>query len=323
MTIRDFATADEGEYFAVIEGQCGTIKTAYMAMNLEVLDLTITQQPENSSACNNENIELNMTATTGSTKTIEYQWYKNGAQINDGAKYLGTKASKLTIRTVNTGDAGTYHCVATLSGTTINQRSANAIVSVLNAPRMTQDLADAEFTEESAMLLEVVVESNTNEMLTYIWYKDGSQIASGSALSGEKITYSKEEAEMEDIGYYMVVVTGACGSVESYQAEITIVPKTTDIAEVVSGGFRLSSPAPNPVNGESYVNYYVAKSGMVRMVLTDMLGSKSIELLNTNMNTGEYRININSSSLNLTTGVYYLIMESNGRTLMQKVSVVR
>ncbi|MCO5249950.1 MAG: T9SS type A sorting domain-containing protein [Candidatus Kapabacteria bacterium] len=64
-------------------------------------------------------------------------------------------------------------------------------------------------------------------------------------------------------------------------------------------------------------------SAQVRVSLTDAIGSKAIELSNEYKAIGQYNLNINSSTLNLTSGTYFLILESNGKRLMQKVSVVK
>jgi ABC-type transporter Mla subunit MlaD len=67
----------------------------------------------------------------------------------------------------------------------------------------------------------------------------------------------------------------------------------------------------------------VPANAQVRVTLTDAIGSKAIELSNEYKANGEYNLNINSSTLNLSSGTYFLILESNGKRLMQKVSVVK
>jgi len=323
LTIRNFRAIDEGEYYAVITGQCGTVQTKYMNMELEQLSIAFSKQPENVAECVGMDVTLEAMATTQSTKNITYRWSKGATPLTDDAKYSGTMTRRLTIRGLEAADAGAYTVTATLEGTTVSQKSAEAVVAVVLGPTITQDLEDMEVEEGEQIMLQIVAESSPNEVLSYILYFTGENIQSGTAISGEPIVWTKENAQPEDGGFYWFIVTNNCGDVESYQAEVSITSGTTDVTDVSSAGFILSAPTPNPVNGDAQVSYYVPVSAQVRVSLTDAIGSKAIELSNEYKAKGQYNLNINSSNLNLTSGTYFLILESNGRRLMQKVSVVK
>ena len=47
---------------------------------------------------------------TGHIGVPSYFWQKNGAIINDGAKYTGTKTATLTVMTMNNDDNGVFSC---------------------------------------------------------------------------------------------------------------------------------------------------------------------------------------------------------------------
>ncbi|MCO5249947.1 MAG: immunoglobulin domain-containing protein [Candidatus Kapabacteria bacterium] len=121
LTIRNFRGIDEGEYYAVIEGLCGTVQTKYMNMELEQLGIASTQQPENATECVNSDVTLEAMATTQSTKNIIYRWSKDATPLTDNAKYNGTMTRSLTIKGIDADDAGTYSVTATLEGTTVSQ----------------------------------------------------------------------------------------------------------------------------------------------------------------------------------------------------------
>ncbi|MCO5249946.1 MAG: GEVED domain-containing protein [Candidatus Kapabacteria bacterium] len=323
LTIRNFRGIDEGEYYAVIEGLCGTVQTKYMNMELEQLGIAFTQQPENATECVNSDVTLEAMATTQSTKNIIYRWSKDATPLTDNAKYSGTMTRSLTIKGIDADDAGTYSVTATLEGTTVSLKSAEAVVAALLGPTITEDLEDIEVEEGEQIMLQIVAVSNPNEVLNYILYLSGESIYSGTAISGEPIVWTKDNAQPEDAGFYMFMVTNNCGDVESEQIEVAVTSGTTDVTDVSSGGYILSAPTPNPVNGDAQVSYYVPVSAQVRVSLTDAIGSKAIELSNEYKAIGQYNLNINSSTLNLTSGTYFLILESNGKRLMQKVSVVK
>jgi hypothetical protein len=323
LTIRNFRAIDEGEYYAIIIGQCGTVQTMYMNLELEQLSIAFTEQPENVAECVGMDITLEARATTQSTKNITYRWSKGATPLTDDAKYSGTMTRRLTIRGIDVPDAGAYSVTATLEGTTISQKSAEAVVAPVLGPTITQDIEDMEIEEGEQIMLQIVAESSPNEVLSYTLYFTGENIQSGTAISGEPIVWTKDNAQPEDGGYYWFVVSNNCGDVDSYQADVSITSGTTSVSDVSSGGFILSAPTPNPVNGDAQVSYYVPAAAQVRVTLTNAIGSIAIELANEYKASGEYNLNINSSSMNLTSGTYFLILESNGRRLMQKVSVVK
>jgi hypothetical protein len=323
LTIRNFVGRDEGEYYAIITGLCGTVQTKYMSMELEQLGIAYTQQPENIDECVGTNVTLEAMATTQSTKKITYLWSKGTTPLTNNAKYSGTTTRSMTIKGIEAADAGAYSVTATLEGTTVSLKSAEAVVAPLLGPTITQDLEDTEVEEGEQIMIQLVAESNPNEVLSYTLYLSGESIESGTAISGEPIVWTKDNAQPEDAGFYMFVISNNCGDVESYQAEVSVTPGTTDVTDVSSGGYILSAPTPNPVNGDAQVSYYVPANAQVRVTLTDAIGSKAIELSNEYRVSGEYNFNINSSTLNLTSGTYFLILESNGKRLMQKVSVVK
>ncbi|PKL84423.1 MAG: hypothetical protein CVV22_13080, partial [Ignavibacteriae bacterium HGW-Ignavibacteriae-1] len=167
LTIRNFSSKDEGEYYAIITGLCGTVQTKYMSMELEQLGIAYSEQPQNIAECVNTDVTLVAMATTQSTKKITYLWSKGTTPLTDDAKYRGTTTRSLTIKGIEAADAGAYSVTATLVGTTVSLKSAEAVVAPLLGPTITQDLEDMEVEEGEQIMIQLVAESNPNEVLSY------------------------------------------------------------------------------------------------------------------------------------------------------------
>jgi hypothetical protein len=158
----------------------------------------------------------------------------------------------------------------------------------------------------------------TDPSLQYQWYKDGT-ILSNSTNS----VYSKNQAEVSDEGFYWCTVINDCGNVVSAQVRVDITTGTTDVSDVQSNGFSLSVSSPSPVNEIANVRYYIPNIANVKISLSDIQGSFETELINQIISAGEHFIAINTNQLNISSGTYFLKLESKGVLLVQKVVVIK
>lgn len=165
---------------------------------------SITQQPTNQTVNEGGTLTLSVVASNATG----YQWKKDGEDISSATSATYTKQS------VAPSDAGSYTCVVSGEvGTSVTSDAATVTVNAL--PVITQQPANQEITEGSALTLSVVATGATG----YQWKKGEEVIPDATAA-----TYTKEGATTADAGSYTCVVTGAGGSVTSNAATVTVNP---------------------------------------------------------------------------------------------------
>jgi hypothetical protein len=85
--------------------------------------------------------------------------------------------------------------------------------------------------------------------------------------------------------------------------------------------FSLFQNYPNPFNPVTNINFSIPKSGMVKLVVYDILGKQVYELVNGNYNAGSYKVDFNASFLS--SGVYFYKIEAEGFTDVKKMMLVK
>lgn len=91
--------------------------------------------------------------------------------------------------------------------------------------------------------------------------------------------------------------------------------------EVIS--YALGQNYPNPFNPETVISYSIAKDGLVRIKLYDMLGKELGTLVNNFRTAGTYKVELNADNFGLSTGIYYYKLESNGFIDTKKMILVK
>ena len=79
--------------------------------------------------------------------------------------------------------------------------------------------------------------------------------------------------------------------------------------ENIAYKYRLNTNYPNPFNPKTKISYSLAKSGITRLAVYDVLGRLMNVLVNEYKSSGEYTVEFNGS--HLSSGVYIYRLESN------------
>lgn len=74
--------------------------------------------------------------------------------------------------------------------------------------------------------------------------------------------------------------------------------------------YSLSQNYPNPFNPETTINICVPVTSRINLTLFDLLGNRISELLDEEKTPGNYSLNISSEKLNLASGVYFVLMQT-------------
>jgi hypothetical protein len=78
---------------------------------------------------------------------------------------------------------------------------------------------------------------------------------------------------------------------------------------------------PNPFNPRTLIKYNIASEGNVTIKIFDMLGRELAVLVNEYKQAGNYSAEFDGS--NLSSGVYYYVLESNGQREVRKMALVK
>ncbi len=85
--------------------------------------------------------------------------------------------------------------------------------------------------------------------------------------------------------------------------------------------FELYQNYPNPFNPVTKIKFDVPKSGFTTLKVYDATGSEVSTLVSDNLETGKYTVDFDAS--NLSSGIYYYRLESNGQIKTNKMSLVK
>jgi hypothetical protein len=108
------------------------------------------------------------------------------------------------------------------------------------------------------------------------------------------------------------------GAISRYGVPLSgIIP----ISNEVPASYNLSQNYPNPFNPVTKINFALPKSGLVTLKIYDILGKEVALLLNETRNAGTYSFEFNAS--NLSSGIYFYKLESNGFTDIKKMMLVK
>lgn len=208
LSIPNSTLADAGSYNCVVTGNCGTVTSNTVAVNITPAT-AFTTQPVSQSACVGSNITFSVVAA-GSN--LSYQWKK-------GNTVVGTNAPSLTLNSITGADVGSYTC--TISGTCGSSVVSNtATLSVVNSASISQQPQAQQVCLNGPLTLSVIGTGGNNT--TYQWRKGGNNINGATGA-----TYTVNTVAANDAGTYDVVITGSCGTITSASVAVSLLESTT------------------------------------------------------------------------------------------------
>ena len=88
----------------------------------------------------------------------------------------------------------------------------------------------------------------------------------------------------------------------------------------------LNPSYPNPFNPNTKISFDLPKSSKVKLQIVDINGRGIANLLSNSLNSGTYNVNWNGTSdsgVNMSSGIYFIILNVDGSILTQKLSLIR
>ena len=120
---------------------------------------------------------------------------------------------------------------------------------------------------------------------------------------------------------YYVTALDSIGLESTPSDTIVGVPLTGAVEETSPYTFRLHQNFPNPFNPSTQIKYEVAHRGDVELSVYDLLGRKIATLVNEKKSAGTYVAYWHAS--NMSSGVYYVQLRSDGRVATQRAMLVK
>jgi hypothetical protein len=187
---------------------------------------SITQQPtDQTQYLGTKNVHFEVTVPGDS---LSYQWRKNGVNLSNGGNIEAATTRKLTIHNVTTADVGLYSARVTNPCGSVD--SSAAWLTVVPPPSCTAPSISQQPVSHAVEMGESVsfkVTASGDSPLSYQWYSDLAGIISddGGSIYGATTSELWVYNVIDDYAHdYWVRVSNSCGSVDSSQAWLTVVP---------------------------------------------------------------------------------------------------
>lgn len=287
LTINSATTADSGNYTVTVSHPTlGSAVTSGIAVG------TVVDPDERSGVRVFPAGKGATLSVVGINKAQQFQWYKSGIIISNGAKYKGANTAKLGINALNNADAGEYEC-RTMIGSDEVIYSTQALV-VVTAPD-SKVVAEGDSLELEALHPYGGSTLVTPADFTYQWFK-GKTLLPGQ--TNKLLTFAN--AVMSDFGAYSCLVTyTGVPAVLSPPATVTTVNPARRLVNVNAGKkAALSFKKPFSFAGKG-VSYRWSKDGIVLTEGAKYVGTAKDSLTINNAalaDAGEYECEIYYSS---------------------------
>ncbi len=100
-----------------------------------------------------------------------------------------------------------------------------------------------------------------------------------------------------------------------------------NISSAAPDNFKLFQNYPNPFNPTTNIKFNIQSKSFVNLSVYDMSGKFITKLIDKNMNEGSYEVNFDAEELNLSSGIYFYIMnaynEKSSFTSSQKMILIK
>jgi hypothetical protein len=228
LTITDVQTNNSGTYTVIITNIAGMVTSSNAVLTVASPPV-IEIQPTNQAMAVGSTAILAVTAV--GTEPLNYQWQINGTNLVDGTDPVngditsGSTTNMLTISNAQTNNSGNYTVIVTNIAGSVT--SSNAVLTVTNMPPTVTVQPMSQTVAVGTTVTFSVYGTGTSPFF-FQWQKDGANLVDGTTISGSTISGSTNymltisDAQMNDSGNYLLIVTNYGGSVTSSVAVLTV-----------------------------------------------------------------------------------------------------
>lgn len=298
------------DFWVKITGLCGDATSERQRIRL--VNLAVQSISADTSVCEGGTATLSVKATSSATD-LDYTWYFNEGEISN------SNANTLVLSEIPAFRGGEYSVKITERNSGYSIMSNNVKVNVYTRPVITLE-PNAAYSVNASDPVELRVEVAPTFPVTYQWYHDGNPIADAKSNVYEFPVFTVAET-----GTYYCKLTNDCGETVTRNIKVELLNSKylASVTDATMNGYVLSAPVPNPVANNSVIKYFVPEVSDVKITLLDASGKAIATILNELINEGQHEVRFDAQSYNLSSGVYYYLLESNNASLLNKIIIAK
>ncbi|MEI6091750.1 MAG: GEVED domain-containing protein [bacterium] len=325
--LKDADICKPGDFYYIrIISECGTVYSDPFVI-AKTPEVVFRDHPANTNPCPNADVIFVANAIAPEGFNLTYKWMKDGVDLTNGIKYNGANTNKLQVFGVQLSDEGNYVCVATIPEVPTSKNSSVGILKLKDIPTATAE-GQTEITTKRGNNITLHVNFvKGSEPLTVKWTYNGELIkeALWSQYDGEKLlTVLLENVIESQSGEYKCVLENECDKTEIvYNITITKWDEAGSVEVISENGYSLYNCAPNPSNGSTKIKFEMAKTDNAVINLIDQSGRTVSELFNGVANKGMNILDVNTNRLNVSAGMYFYTITTNGFSASMPMVIVK
>lgn len=313
-TLAIIADADANGSFTII------LPTISVEAGISPDDFYIKTVDENGNPVAVNNIVLTISEGTLSTYTVN----TNSSGISPDVTVIGGTGSGIISATASVvmPQGITYTCVGkqrlVIAMPTIAERKVLADWGALPVEltsfianstnrNVTLTWSTASETNNSGFDIERKLSGNSN------WTKAGNVAGKGTTSSVQNYSFTDRNLASGTYSYRLKQI--------DFNGNFEYFNLSSDVEVGTPDKYNLSQNYPNPFNPSTKINYDLAKEGFVSIKVFDNLGREVATLVNDFKSAGFYTVEFNAAQL--TSGLYFYKMETNGFTKVLKMSLIK
>ncbi len=302
-------------YFVKIQGQCGTVFSNPFVIS-ETPEVVFRDNPADVRTCLGEDVVFTANAIAPTGFALTYKWTKDGADLANDAKFNGVTTNKLQIFNVQTTDLGNYVCIAEILSIPTSKNSNIGLLSLKEVPDgKVNGLADITTKRGNDVIMKVDLLKG-EQPITVKWYykevllKEGLWDQFGGQLL---LTLALENVNENQSGQYKCVLVNECAETELvFNLVVTKWDEAGSVEVISENGYALYACMPNPSNGSTKIRFEMPETNNAVITLVDQTGRKVSTLFNAVANKGMNVLEVNTESLNVSSGIYFYMISANG-----------
>ncbi len=152
-------------------------------------------------------------------------------------------------------------------------------------------------------------------------YQDGASVGG--------VAYEDDTYKMVYFAFPMEAVSGTSGTTDRHQIVASVLSwfDVVSVEDEMTGSFelpddfRIESAYPNPFNPSTTLNITVPQSSKIKLNIYDRLGRLVTSLANETVEAGHHSFNWNAG--NVSAGIYFAVLEADGRNMITKLAYVK
>ena len=177
-----------------------------------------------------------------------------------------------------------------------------------------------------------------------MWEFDGQRYRYNIAVSSDNVQWkvvvnksnntltSQTQQDLftaDNIRYVRITITGlASGCWASFWEFKVFITSTTGVelnteGNVIPKEFKLFQNFPNPFNPDTIIQFSIPKDGNVELEIFDVLGKKVATLIDEFKKAGTHRISWNALNNNVSSGIYFVKMQSESFVQINKMLMIK